>query len=676
MGRFEIKAKEGLARLGSYTTNHGTVKTPLLMPVVHPGKSSIRPSALNEDFGFQMVITNSYIINSHDRFREKALNEGVHELLGFNGPIMTDSGTFQMYFHSLPEEEIDPLEIVRFQKSIRSDIGTILDVFSDPGVGKLKAEEDSHLSIERARLSVGEKGDMLLAGTIQGGVYPELREESAKAMAKMDFDIHPIGGVVPLMERYRYSDIVDITIAAKRYLPPNRPVHLFGCGHPMFFAQAALLGCDFFDSASYAKFADAGRMLFPTGTVHLKNLRELPCSCPICSANSIESLMALSEEERAIELMKHNLYVSAAEMRNVRQAISEGNLFELASMRARSHPTLIQAFRVMIKHIEEITKESPVSNTSAILYTGWESLNHPSIVGFQNRINERYPFRKTNNLILVPHLGDRPYSETAKQITNAVRRYKHDEVILVFVTPMGPVPWEYEHVHPAQQCVFPKELDSISLEIALNRLQTTLQQITFENAYWLSRETPTEVLQEYAVNIDAVCYSSVEDLLDSLPVMEPDDDRWWKRKIQGLFAYQWKIPADQLFMLKNLSAAFSRTTGKIRYIKSDDDILFTLVPTTGLLAPTISGAELLLRSGITDQYKVIMDNEAAEFVAKGKSALTKFVTHVHPELRSGEEVLIMNSENTLVGVGRSLLSSSEMQSLQRGVAVQTRHSLQ
>ncbi|MFW9921242.1 MAG: tRNA-ribosyltransferase family protein, partial [Candidatus Thorarchaeota archaeon] len=252
MSRFEIKAKDGMARLGKFSTEHGTVKTPLLMPVVHPGKSEIKPSELVTDFGFQMIITNSYIIKSQDKYKDLALEQGVHGLLDFDGPIMTDSGTFQMYFHDLPKEEINPLEIIDFQKRIGSDIGTILDAFSDPDVGKKRVEEDVQLSLERARISVPEKGDMLLAGTIQGGIYPDLREESAKAMAKLDFDVYPIGGVVPMMERYRYADMVRAILAAKRHLPVEKPVHLFGCGHPMIFAQSALLGCDFFDSASYA----------------------------------------------------------------------------------------------------------------------------------------------------------------------------------------------------------------------------------------------------------------------------------------------------------------------------------------------------------------------------------------------------------------------------------------
>ncbi|MFX1580262.1 MAG: tRNA guanosine(15) transglycosylase TgtA, partial [Promethearchaeota archaeon] len=348
MGHFEIKTKDGLARLGKFTTRHGTVKTPLLMPVVHPGKSTISPQELSDHFGFQMVITNSYIIRSHDHFRDVAVSEGVHKLLNFNGPIMTDSGTFQMYFHSLPNQEIDPLEIVEFQKQIGSDIGTILDVFSDPNVGRTKVEEDVRVSLERAKISVDKKGEMMLAGTVQGGSFPDLRETSAKALAVLDFDIHPIGGIVPFMERYRYTDIVHAALAAKKHLPPDRPVHLFGCGHPMFFAQAVLLGCDLFDSAAYAKFAESGRMLLPSGTVHLDQLTELPCDCPVCTSTSANELKALEKSEKVTQLMKHNLYVTAAEMRRVRQAIGDGKLFELAANRARNHPTLLEAFDAMM----------------------------------------------------------------------------------------------------------------------------------------------------------------------------------------------------------------------------------------------------------------------------------------------------------------------------------------
>ena len=91
-------------------------------------------------------------------------------------------------------------------------------------------------------------------------------------MSALDIQMHPIGGVVPLMESYRFSELVDVIVASKKGLDPSRPVHLFGAGHPMTFPLAALLGCDMFDSASYAKYARDGRLMFAEGTTDLKSL--------------------------------------------------------------------------------------------------------------------------------------------------------------------------------------------------------------------------------------------------------------------------------------------------------------------------------------------------------------------------------------------------------------------
>ncbi len=672
MSQFEIRAKDGMARLGRFTTAHGTVKTPLLMPVVHPGKSAITSQALIDEFGFQMVITNSYIIRSHDRFRTKAIDSGVHGLLDYDGPVMTDSGTFQMYFHGLADEEIDPLEIVKFQRNIGSDIGTILDVFSDPKVGKMKVEQDVAVSLERARLSVPEKGDMMLAGTVQGGTYEDLRENSARELAQMDFDVHPIGGVVPLMEQYRYSEMVRVVLASKKHLPPNRPVHLFGCGHPMLFAQAALLGCDLFDSASYAKFAESGRMLFTTGTMHLDQLEELPCECPICSTTDAKELLKLDKPDRDLSLMKHNLFVSAAEMRRVRQAIRDEKLFELAAARSAGHPTLLEAFSTMMRNSEQIIRSDPIGKSSSIMYTGPETLRRPEIVTFHSRVIERYPYRRTETVLLVPHLGDRPFADTLPKAIEAVRKRSHERLLLIFITPSGAIPWELEHVHPAQQCVFPKQMRENELEVTTQRIQEVLDNLSFEQGFWLTRETATNELgpvlqQEYGIeqieNLERIENSSFD-----------DNENWGIRKLRAVLAYQWMINPLKIQDSKKLRFVLSKNTGKIRYVKRDEEILFTLVPTTGLFTPTYEGGLELLNMNLDDRYRVSISSEVGEFVANGKSALAKFVTQADPLLRAGEEVIVTDDEGSLLGVGRALLSGLEMIAFSRGVAVTTRHS--
>lgn len=112
----------------------------------------------------------------------------------------------------------------------------------------------------------------------------------------------------------------------------------------------------------------------------------------------------------------------------------------------------------------------------------------------------------------------------------------------------------------------------------------------------------------------------------------------------------------------------------MRHVLSGDELVFTLVPTTGLLTPTYSGGQLLIDAGLDEVYHVVMEEEAAEYVAKGRSALAKFVAWASDDLRAGEEVVVLGPDRQMVGVGRALLTGPEMLAFSRGVAVQTRHS--
>ncbi|MGF3585500.1 MAG: tRNA-ribosyltransferase family protein, partial [Thermoplasmatota archaeon] len=210
---FEIKERDAAGRLCKFTTKHGTVTTPNLMPVINPNKMLISPKEMKKLFGTEIVITNSYIIKKDEKLREKALKQGVHKLIDFDGPIMTDSGTFQSYMYG--DIKINPVEIVRFQRDIGSDIGTILDVFGKPDQTKKEAEKSVKETIVRAKKSIPEKGGMLLACTVQGSVYSDLREKCAKELSRLDADFFPIGGVVPLMENQRYTDLVRCILSAK-----------------------------------------------------------------------------------------------------------------------------------------------------------------------------------------------------------------------------------------------------------------------------------------------------------------------------------------------------------------------------------------------------------------------------------------------------------------------------
>ena len=123
ISRFEIVKRDGRARIGRFHTAHGVVSTPALLPVINPNIRTIPPREMWDDFGVEMLITNSYIIRGKDELRQSALEQGVHSLLDFPGAVMTDSGTFQSYVYG--EVEVDAEEIVEFQRDIGVDVATI-----------------------------------------------------------------------------------------------------------------------------------------------------------------------------------------------------------------------------------------------------------------------------------------------------------------------------------------------------------------------------------------------------------------------------------------------------------------------------------------------------------------------------------------------------------------------
>ena len=153
---FEITKRDGLARIGKLETAHGTLDTPALLPVINPRVITISPKELYDVFGFRGLITNSYIIRNEPVLRERALNGKLHELLDFPGVIMTDSGTFQSHMYG--EVDLKNDEIVNFQRDIGSDIGTVLDIFTEPEWSKEQTAAAVDVTVERTREAAGPGG--------------------------------------------------------------------------------------------------------------------------------------------------------------------------------------------------------------------------------------------------------------------------------------------------------------------------------------------------------------------------------------------------------------------------------------------------------------------------------------------------------------------------------------
>ena len=422
---FEILDKDAGGRIGKLKTPHGTVETPTVMPVVNPNIQLIPPNEM-KSFGAEILITNSYIIYRKEELRNVAREKGLHGLLGFDGPIMTDSGSFQLSVYG--SVEVTNEEILAFQQEIGSDIIVPLDIPTPPDVHYRRAEEELAITTERleaARKFI--KGEQLLAGPVQGSTYPELREKAASHLRDLNFDVYPLGAVVPLMESYRYAELVDVIAAAKKGLSPTSPVHLFGAGHPMMFALAVALGCDLFDSAAYALYAKDGRYITVNGTYHIEKLNYLPCSCPICSKYTADELKKAKNKEEL--LARHNLYATFAEIRMIKQSIKDGKLLELVEQRCRAHPKLLDGLKKLYTHSPWLEQLDPATK-STYFYCGPESASRPEVLRFGKRL-ERFSLEGSAIIRTTPVKGEKSYDQ-----------------LLIFKAPFGAFPAEMEEVYP------------------------------------------------------------------------------------------------------------------------------------------------------------------------------------------------------------------------------------
>jgi len=371
MTKFEIGAKDAMGRVGTLEFGDKKVTTPALMPVVNPHLHA--PDLSEAD----IAITNSYIIYTGDS-HDEAVSDGVHSLIEFDGVVVTDSGSYQMSVYGDDKIDVSNSEILEFQRRIGTDVATPLDVPTSPDTPREKAEEELATTAERVKDATRLYGDdaPALNAPVQGATYGDLREQAAREVYG-EADIYPVGAVVPLMSDYRFDDLVDVVVASKRGLGADAPVHLFGAGHPMVFALAAALGCDLFDSAAYALYAEEDRYLTPEGTLDADELEELPCACPVCRGASPDELGFDG-------LAQHNLNVSFAEMRRVREAIRAGNLLELVEQRCHAHPHLLDGLRRLGAHAETVELYDPVSKSS-FFYLG--NPHRPEVVRHHERLD-------------------------------------------------------------------------------------------------------------------------------------------------------------------------------------------------------------------------------------------------------------------------------------------------
>jgi 7-cyano-7-deazaguanine tRNA-ribosyltransferase len=593
--------------------------------------------------GAEAFITNAYLLYRNPENREAVLQSGLHGFLGFVGPIMTDSGAFQLMRYG--GVEVSNLEITQFQEQIGSDIGVFLDIpvktemYEDH---KAALEETLRRAVEHLTVRSSDN-PILWAGPIQGGKHLDLIESSCAEMRQNPFQIHPLGSVVPLLEKYDYESVIRMILTAKQHLPTNRPIHLFGAGHPMVFAIAVLLGVDIFDSAAYMLYARKNRYITVAGTEYLENLDFFPCSCEVCSNTVPTELRHFDSETRTILLAKHNLIVSLEEIRRVRQAITEGRLYELALIRAAAHPSLMKNLDLIFGELTSRVIEplETISKPRALLLTHPILVNQPLLLRYRHRLMERF-FSWSSQLVIA-----RDY-----QKIHSSQSYQVIRLSPVF----GIIPDEFRGVYPlVQHERIPMDFSS--------------QIIEFIEAFLTKFGSQFEkILIHPSVSINSEFLQGLDTFKTAKAMFKLDETYI----VRAIVDYQFGAGSNQVLDNIPLQIERSPKTGILRRFLDGDGLLGTFRASDFIIVPSSRFAHILHKFLPNPKMRVEASDEAVPFVKQNKDLLAKFVIKADPLIRCGEEVLIVDEQDSYLNYGKSMLSVPEMLDFERGVAVRVR----
>lgn len=615
---FEVTGRDGLARTARFKTPHGIIETPTILPVINPNISTLKIEEMTA-LGAQAFITNSYIIRRNAKLREKAEKDGVHSLIGFNGPIMTDSGTFQSHVYS--DVEYTNMEIVDFQRKIGSDISTILDIFSEPHFTYEQAKNAVLETHSRMMELPGNIEDTIIAGPIQGSIYNDLRKMSAELMSSSQAGYLPIGGVVPLLENYRYDVLVDVIINSKINAGFSKPVHLFGGGHPMFMSMAILLGVDMFDSASYVKYARDGRMLFSDGSRELSRISSLPRWSPIYGKATVQELKEMDQKERSRMLSIHNLGAIFNELHEIRERIFQQTLWQYVESKARSHPYLFKAYKRILEYSEILEKFEDLSKKSSFFFFDQYTNRTPYIQrldSFSHRIQQT---SEKEPVILGEehwHPG-RPHQEKFKSV------YEHSGRPFFLHWQDSLVPLELDETYPVEQLI------TSGFRIVPEPLDTTD----------ISKMDKTEEkLRDFDLS-----------------------------KVRMIADYQFGMGYGEKLFPEETKVTRSRKTGRIRGVYLDGKLLGTLRAHDGFFTLGVEGARRLHEAAPFPEHRVVVTDDSAEFNSQGYNVFFKFITQSYEGIKAGNEVMVVNAEDELVAVGKSVLSGLEIPHFRSGVGV-------
>jgi queuine tRNA-ribosyltransferase len=358
MLKYEVLGTDGAARRGRLHTAHGVVETPAFMPVGTAATvKGMTPEAVR-DTGAHILLGNTYHLMLRPTAERVARLGGLQKMMNWHGPVLTDSGGFQVMslssLRKLTEEgvtfrshvdgskhNLTPERSIEIQHLLNSNVTMVLDECTPyPATEKVAAESmrRSMRWAKRCKDVFVDREGFGLFGIVQGSVYPPLRKESAEALIDIGFDGYAIGGLAVGEGQEVMFEVLDSTVP---HLPADKPHYLMGVGKPDDIVGAVLRGVDMFDCVLPTRCGRNARAFTHDGELNLRNachqddesVLDADCGCYVCTNYSrayLYHLVKTGEMLGAMLLTWHNLAFYQRLMQNLRQAIEEKRVHEYA----------------------------------------------------------------------------------------------------------------------------------------------------------------------------------------------------------------------------------------------------------------------------------------------------------------------------------------------------------
>jgi len=354
---FQLQARDGRARAGRFSTPHGDILTPIFAPVgTQATVKSITPAQLH-GVSTNLVLANTYHLYLRPGDDLVAEMGGLHTFMAWPNPILTDSGGFQVFslggINQIDEDgvtfkshingsthRLSPEKSIAIQENLGADIIMAFDECAEPydRAYNQRAMTRTHAWLERC-MRTRTREDQALFGIVQGGIFPDLRQQSAEFVASMDLPGNAIGGLSvgeTKAEMHQILDVVD------PILPENKPRYLMGVGTPEDLVHGVMRGVDIFDCVLPTRLARHKAAFTPTGRINLAKAQyardELPidpdCTCYTCrnfSRAYLRHLVTAKEMLSGTLLSVHNLHTLLKLARDLRQAVLQGSFEPLAA---------------------------------------------------------------------------------------------------------------------------------------------------------------------------------------------------------------------------------------------------------------------------------------------------------------------------------------------------------